>query len=85
MNNTEFRINTFTTGGYSSPSVAKLSKGGFVVTWTDAAQDNELSADIYGHRFDVNGVKIRNDNKAPVLTTSSTLSTDEDTAISAVD
>ena len=84
VSNTEFRINTFTSGDRSSPSFAKLSNGGFVVTWTDAAQDNDLSAGIYAQRFDANGVKMRHDNEALVLTTASSLFTDEDTVSSAV-
>ena len=54
MSNTEFRINTFTTGDQLSPSVAKLSDGGFVVTWASDGQDGDGNG-IYGQRYDSYG------------------------------
>ena len=51
---TEFRVNTYTVGRQIDPSVAALSVGGFVVTWSSDIQDgNKL--DIYGQRYDALG------------------------------
>lgn len=52
----EFRVNTFPTGDQTSPSIAALSGGGFVVVWSSAEQDGE-GLGIYGQRYAANGTK----------------------------
>jgi len=51
----EFRINTYTTDSQQDCSVAGLSGGGFVVTWSSYSQDGSLYG-IFGQRYDSNGV-----------------------------
>jgi hypothetical protein len=46
----EFKVNTYTTGGQISPSVAAVSGGGFVVTWYSQGQDGNGTG-VYGQRF----------------------------------
>jgi len=53
----EFRINTTTSGDQSTSSVAALSNGGFVVTWTSAYDQDGDSSGVYGQRYDASGVK----------------------------
>ena len=50
-------INTTTTGEQTHSSVAGLAGGGYVVTWTSAAQDGS-SGGIYAQSFDANGVAV---------------------------
>jgi hypothetical protein len=52
----EFHINTTTTTTYSqsSPLITALTNGGFVVTWLSEGQDSKF--DIYGQRYDANGI-----------------------------
>ena len=37
----EFRVNSYTTNGQNTPSVAGLSDGGFVITWSSNGQDGD--------------------------------------------
>lgn len=56
----EFLVNTITTDGQEDPSVADLTDGGFVVTWTDgsrSADDTSVYA-VRGQKFDATGSKI---------------------------
>ena len=53
----EFRINTFTTGAQTDPSVTALANGGFVVSWSSSNQDGSGTG-IYAQRYDVNGVAV---------------------------
>ncbi|MCC5898875.1 MAG: S8 family serine peptidase [Phormidium sp. BM_Day4_Bin.17] len=50
----EFQVNTYTDDWQRRPSVADLSDGGFVVTWTSKGQDGSGDG-IYGQRYDSNG------------------------------
>jgi hypothetical protein len=49
----EFLVNTVTTGSQSSPAIAELSGGGFVISWTDGSatgadtSSNGIKAQIY--------------------------------------
>ena len=52
----EFRVNTYTTSYQMDASVAALSNGNFVVTWTSYTQDWS-DADVYGQIFTNAGVK----------------------------
>ncbi len=51
----EFQVNTYMTNPQEAPSVAALSGGGFVVTWTSFGQDGS-SYGIYAQRFGADGV-----------------------------
>ena len=53
----EIRLNSYTAGDQSQPSVAALSDGGFVVTWHSSAQDGSLYG-IYGQRYDLSGAAL---------------------------
>ncbi|MBL4645600.1 MAG: hypothetical protein JKY99_03985, partial [Rhizobiales bacterium] len=54
----EFAINTgVTSGDQWDPSIASLSDGGFVVTWTDSSQSDGSSHAVRGRVFDANGVQ----------------------------
>ncbi len=51
----EFRVNTYTTGDQTDPSIAiNRFTGEFVVTWTSAAQDGS-GAGIYAQRYNATG------------------------------
>ena len=51
----EFRVNTYTTGDQSAPSVAMDSTGNFVITWQSAGQDGS-GLGIYAQRYNAAGV-----------------------------
>ncbi|MDZ4689197.1 MAG: cadherin domain-containing protein [Planctomycetaceae bacterium] len=51
----EFLINSYTTNGQSSPTVAMDADGDFVVTWSSSTQDGSLSG-VFGQRFNAAGV-----------------------------
>jgi hypothetical protein len=53
-NGSEFRVNTFTSGGQVRPSVAMDNNGNFVITW-EGEGDGDI-AGIYGQRFDSAGI-----------------------------
>ena len=53
----EFPVNTYTDSLQSSPSVAALSDGGFVVTWQSSGQDGS-SYGVYGQRYDQAGNSV---------------------------
>ncbi|MCA9094225.1 MAG: VCBS repeat-containing protein [Planctomycetaceae bacterium] len=52
----EFHVNTWTTNSQSQPSVAMDADGDFVVTWSSLHQAT-TGLDVYGQRYDSNGVK----------------------------
>jgi hypothetical protein len=53
----EIQINSFTTGGQRSPSVAADSTGGFLIVWQSAAQDGSGTG-IFAQRYGSNGIRI---------------------------
>gem|GEM_PF-1526433 len=53
----EFLINSTVVGSQGEASVAGLSGGGFVVTWSSGGQDSDGSG-IYGQRYDASGVSV---------------------------
>jgi hypothetical protein len=53
----EFRVNTYTTNDQNFPSVAGLSGGGFVVTWSSDGQDGS-GYGVYGQRYSAAGAKV---------------------------
>ena len=50
----EFKVNLYTTGAQTTPRVATLSDGGFVVGWTSYQQDGSGNG-VYFRRFDSTG------------------------------
>ena len=50
----EFQVNTATSGDQDRPSVATLSRGGFVVAWESKDQDGDKEG-IFAQRFDADG------------------------------
>lgn len=69
----EFHINTTTTTTYSqsSPLITALTNGGFVVTWISEGQDSKF--DIYGQRYDANGIAQAGEFRVNTTTTTSSL------------
>jgi len=55
----EFRVNTYTTGGQTVPDVAKDSSGSgnFVVVWASAGQDGS-SVGVFGQRYAATGAPL---------------------------
>jgi hypothetical protein len=53
----EFRVNSYTTGWQSYPSVAADTNGNFVVVWIGSMQDARLD-DVFGQRYDASGVPL---------------------------
>jgi Ca2+-binding RTX toxin-like protein len=53
---TEFKINTYTSGVQTSPSVAALIDGSFIVSWLSVDQDGPGNSSIYGQHYDANGI-----------------------------
>jgi hypothetical protein len=54
----EFRVNSYTTGSQSSPSVASAADARFVVAWRGGnGQDGDLEG-IFGQRYDSAGVPV---------------------------
>ncbi|MEQ1776984.1 MAG: DUF4347 domain-containing protein, partial [Nitrosomonas sp.] len=51
----EFQVNTYTVDYQTEHSMAALSDGGFVVTWSSVGQDGD-GLGVYAQRFDANGV-----------------------------
>ncbi|MBP6057813.1 MAG: DUF4347 domain-containing protein [Nitrosomonas sp.] len=55
LSSVEFRVNTYTDNVQAESSIAGLSTGGFVVSWTSDDQDGKFNS-IYAQRYDRNGV-----------------------------
>jgi Ca2+-binding RTX toxin-like protein len=53
----EQRVNTYTTGDQTSPDIAALSGGGYVVTWTEDRNDGNAS-DVYSQLYAASGSPI---------------------------
>ncbi len=54
----EFPINVNPEARQVSPQVTGLSDGGFVVVWTDWAQEGDGRSGVFGQRYDANGDKV---------------------------
>jgi hypothetical protein len=54
---TEFQVNTYVVNAQSSPSIAGLAGGGFVVAWDSNGQDGS-GYGVYGQVFDSAGNKV---------------------------
>lgn len=63
----EFRVNTSTMDRQERPSVTREADGHFVVTWTTTVG---LGEDVFGQRFDPNGVKVGLEFRVNTYTTS---------------
>jgi Ca2+-binding RTX toxin-like protein len=50
----EFRVNTFSVGDQSAPSVQSMSDGGWIVSWQSAGQDGS-GLGVYARRFTSDG------------------------------
>ncbi len=64
----EFRVNTFTTGGQVAPSVAMDADGDFVITWQGDDQDGS-STGIYAQRYNAAGVTQGSEFRVNTFTT----------------
>ncbi|TDG24339.1 hypothetical protein E2C05_26090 [Paracraurococcus ruber] len=53
----EVHASTTTLGDQTTPSVAALAGGGFVVTWASSRQE-DFTAGIYGQRYDAGGAAV---------------------------
>ena len=64
----DLRINTYTNGEQSIPSVTGLSDGGFVVTWL-SIQDDDSSYGVYGQCYNASGVAQGSEFRVNTYTT----------------
>lgn len=53
----EFRVNSYTKSLQTDSSVAKLEKGGFVVTWSSYGLESRFG--VYAQRYDDAGIRLR--------------------------
>jgi Ca2+-binding RTX toxin-like protein len=67
---TEFQVNTFTTNGQISPSVAMDADGDFVVSWQSYGQDGSVLG-IYARRYNAAGVAQGGEFQVNTFTTNS--------------
>ena len=65
----EFRVNTFTTGNQSVPSVAMEPGGAFFITWQSANQDGS-GLGVYGQRYNAAGAPLGGEFLVNTFTTS---------------
>ena len=54
---TEFRVNTYTTGGQEAPTLAADAAGNLVVVWESNGQDGSESG-LFGQRYNSAGVRL---------------------------
>ena len=66
----EIQVNTHTNNAQIQGSVAALSNGGFVTTWTSWQQDGDRWG-IYGQHFDATGTKVGSEFQVNTFTTNS--------------
>jgi len=68
---TEFQANTYTTNDQWQSSIAALTSGGFVVTWSSYGQDGSgYSYGVYGQMYDIDGLKKSTEFQVNTNTTS---------------
>ena len=79
LGSSEFRINSVLSGIQTDASVAALSSGGFIVTWTDASSDGSGTG-IRAQRYDANGVAVGSEFQV----NSSTLNAQDSSAVTAM-
>jgi len=66
----EFRVNTYTTGNQSNPSVAMDNVGNFVVSWESSGQDGSLQG-VYAQKYNISGTALDTEFRVNVTTTGS--------------
>lgn len=66
----EYRINTFTAGAQTDPSIARSRSGLQVVFWKSATQDSGFSPGIWGQRYDKNSNLVGGEVHANTTTSS---------------
>lgn len=55
----EFQVNSFTTGDQVSPSIANLSDGGFLITWTSGGfYFSDDDREVFAQRYDDAGQRV---------------------------
>ena len=64
----EVRVNTYTSSSQADPSVAALSGGGYVVTWS--SQQSTADYDIYSQRYAADGTTLGSEVRVNSNTTS---------------
>ena len=64
----EFRVNTYTTGGQTVPAVAMDSAGDFAITWTSYSEDGS-GAGIYAQRYNAAGTPQGSEFRVNTYTT----------------
>ena len=68
----EFRVNTYTTGDQSDPSVAMDSAGDFVIVWQSNLQDGSANG-IYAQRYNASGAAVGSEFRVNTYTTNNQL------------
>ncbi|ESQ87280.1 hypothetical protein ABAC460_19855 [Asticcacaulis sp. AC460] len=71
----EFKVNTYTTSGQGSPSVAMDADGDFVVTWASNFQDGDVYG-VYGQYYTAAGVAVGSEFLVNTYTTNTQIRTD---------
>jgi hypothetical protein len=66
----EFRVNTYTTNGQETPSIAADSAGNFVVAWVSTGGYGGSPPDIFGQRFASDGAPLGPEFRVNSYTTS---------------
>jgi hypothetical protein len=66
----EFRVNTFTTGNQSNPSVSMNGDGDFVIAWQSSAQDGS-DYGIYAQRYSAAGAAVGREFRVNTFSTAS--------------
>ncbi len=64
----EFRVNTFTTGAQTFPSIAADASGNFVVVWAGVGQDDS-SGGVFAQRFSAAGLALGTEFRVNTYTT----------------
>ena len=65
----EFRVNSFTTGTQSSPSIAMDADGGFVVAWNSSNSQDGSGYGVYAQRYNGAGVPQGSEFRVNTYTT----------------
>ncbi|WP_445635845.1 putative Ig domain-containing protein [Nostoc sp. DSM 114161] len=68
----EFRVNTYTDGGQSNPTIAMDASGSFIISWQSFGQDGSDNG-IYARRYNSSGVAQGNEFKVNTYTTNNQL------------
>ncbi|MBS0552232.1 MAG: hypothetical protein JSS47_06835, partial [Proteobacteria bacterium] len=66
----EFRVNTYTDYWQFDPSIAALTGGGYVVSWTSYAQDGGGSYGVFAQRFANDGTRLGDEFRVNTTTAS---------------